>query len=83
MNPFFEHPGASHAINSDFIGEKGDVIGNISIKVTYYSAEFGKLKIRVFHLSLAPQFVEKFKHAKLKIKIGVFAQSSPIQDLDK
>ena len=51
------------------------------MKVTYFSAEHGKLKVRIFYLSLLEAFVSKFKHAKVKVKIGVYAQSTPVRDL--
>lgn len=51
------------------------------MKVTYYSAEHGKLRVRIFYLSLLQAFVDKFKHAKVKVKIGVYAQSTPVKEL--
>ena len=52
--------------------------GTVNMKITYYSAEFGKLKIRVFHLSMVEPVVEHYQKARLKVKIGIFAQSSPL-----
>lgn len=83
VNPFFSHPGAAHTISSDIINNSSEVKGTINTKITYYSAEFGKLKLRVFHLSLVPAFIERFKKARLKLKSGVFAQSSPEWDMAK
>jgi hypothetical protein len=77
VNPFFTHAGSAHAISSDIINNHSENKGSISLKITYYSAEHGKLKLRVFHLSLTPAYVERFKVGRLKSKIGVFAQSSP------
>lgn len=57
--------------------------GTVNIKLTYYSAEHGKLKIRIFHLSLLDPIVEYYKQAKLKLKIGIFAQSSEPWDMSK
>lgn len=57
VNPFFNHPGAAHSITSDIINNSSEVRGSINIKITYYSAEFGKLKLRVFHLSLTQPYV--------------------------
>ena len=37
----------------------------------------------MFHLSLTEPFVEKFKVAKLKVKVGVFAQTSLPWEMDK
>ena len=51
--------------------------------MTYYSAEHGKLRVRVFHLSMVEPIVEHYKQAKLKVKIGIFAQSSPLWDMKK
>jgi len=57
--------------------------GTVGIKLTYYSAEHGKLRIRVFHLSLLEPIVEHYKKAKLKLRIGIFAQSSQEWDMSK
>lgn len=51
------------------------------MKITYYSAEYGKLKIRVFHLSMVEPVIEHYKQARLKVKIGIFAQSSSLWDM--
>jgi hypothetical protein len=83
VNPFFNHPGAAHTISSDIINNSSEVKGTINTKITYYSAQFGKLKLRVFHLELTPAFAERFKTAKLKLKSGIFAQSSPDWDMSK
>ena len=83
VNPFFTHPNAPHTIASDIFDEENQNKGTVNIKITYYSAEFGKLRIRIFHLSLTEPFIEKFKKAKLKIKSGVFAQTSLEWEMDK
>lgn len=51
------------------------------MKITYYSAEYGKLRIRVFHLSMVEPVIEHYKQARLKVKIGIFAQSSALWDM--
>lgn len=79
VNPFFVHPGSSHPIQSDFIDDKNKVQGSVNIKITYYSAEYGKIELRIFHMNLVEAFVEKFKHAKIKARIGVYAQSTASQ----
>jgi hypothetical protein len=53
VNPFFSHPGSAHSITSDIINNDNENKGTVNTKITYFSAEFGKLKVRVFHLSLA------------------------------
>jgi hypothetical protein len=52
ITPFFDHPGSSHSITSDILNNNGELTGNTNIKITFFSAQHGKLKIRVFHLSL-------------------------------
>lgn len=83
VNPFFNHPGAAHTISSDIMNNSSENKGSINTKITYFSAQYGKLKLRVFHLSLLPAYVERFKVGRLKAKIGVFAQSSSEWDLSK
>lgn len=51
------------------------------MKITYFSAEYGKLKIRVFYLSMVEPVIEHYKQARLKVKIGIFAQSSSLWDM--
>lgn len=83
VTPFFKHPGGSHAIKSDIYNNSSELKGSVQTKLTYYTAEHGKLKLRVFHLELIQPFVEKFKSAALKIKNSVFAQSSPQWEMTK
>ena len=49
------------------------------MKVTFYSSEYGKLKIRIFHLEFVNQLVEQFKSAKAKVRLGVYAQSTAVR----
>jgi len=83
ITPFFGHPGSSHTITSEIVNNNSEIKGSTNIKITFFSAEFGKLKLRVFHLSLTQPFIDRFKKAHLKIKIGVFSQSSPEWEMDK
>lgn len=83
VNPFFGHPGSAHSITSDILNNQGENRGSVAVKVTYFSASFGKLKLRVFHLSLTQPFVERFKKAHLKAKTSVYAQSSPEWSLEE
>ena len=53
----------------------------MNLKITYYSAEFGKLRIRVFHLSMVDPIVEHYQKAKLKIRTGIYAQSSQMWEM--
>lgn len=82
VNPFFSHPGAAHSISSDLFDNSQQIKGTINTKITYYSAEHGKLKLRVFHLSLLESLVKKYKTARLKTKIGIYAQTSPEWKMD-
>lgn len=50
VTPFFKHPGSAHTIKSDIFNNESEHKGTVNTKLTYYSAEFGKLKLRVFHL---------------------------------
>jgi hypothetical protein len=83
VNPFFEHVGAAHSMTSEVNDSNQEKKGIVNIKITYFSAEFGKLKIRVFHLSMVNPIIEHYKAAKLKIKIGIFSQSSALWDMKK
>lgn len=59
------------------------MVGIIKLKLTYYAAEHGKLRIRIFHMSLIPAFVERFKTAKVKARLGIHMQSTPEHALDQ
>lgn len=83
VNPFFTHPGNAHTMASDITNSNQEKKGTVNMKFTYYSAEFGKLKIRVFHLSMVEPVIEHYQKARLKAKIGIFAQSSPVWDMKK
>ena len=48
-------------MTSDITKTDQEKIGDISVKVTYYSAEHGKIKLRVFHLELLPVIVQDYK----------------------
>ena len=81
IDPFFENVGNAHLMTSDIVDSNQEKKGNVSIKITYFSAEHGKLKIRVFHLSMVEPIVEHYKNAKLKLKTGIYAQSSAMWDM--
>jgi hypothetical protein len=66
---------------SDIVNTSQEKKGSVNMKITYYSAEYGKLKIRVFHLSMVEPVIEHYKQARLKVKIGIFAQSSSLWDM--
>jgi len=68
-------------MSSEIVDEKQEKKGTVNIKITYYSAEHGKMRIRVFHLSMVDPIVDHYKTAKLKIKIGIYAQSSTVWDM--
>lgn len=52
VNPFFEHPGNAHTMSSEIMNAGQEKKGSVNMKITYYSAEYGKLRVRVFHLSM-------------------------------
>ena len=81
MNPFFKHPGLAHSIDSELYDDENKPQGNVKLKITYFSAEHGKIHIRIFHMSLIQPFVEKFKTAKIKTRVGIHMQSTPYQSL--
>jgi len=81
IDPFFGNVGNAHSMTSDIADSNQEKKGNVSIKITYYSAEHGKLKIRIFHLSMVEPIVEHYKKAKLKLKTGIYAQSSTTWDM--
>ena len=83
VNPFFSHVGNVHTINSDINSADQEKKGSMKLKITYYSAEHGKLRIRVFSLSVVDPIVEHYQKAKLKLKIGIYAQSSALWDMKK
>lgn len=56
LNPFFNYPGSAHTIDSDLHNNDNENKGIIKTKITFYSAEHGKLRLRVFHLSLLPAY---------------------------
>lgn len=75
--PFFNHPGSAHTISSDIFNNSNENKGSINTKITYYSAEYGRFKIRVFHLALSQAFIDKYKVGRLKVKSSIYAQTSP------
>lgn len=81
--PFFDHPGSVHSMTSDLTNIDQVKQGTVALKITYYSAEFGRLRVRVFGLSMAEVVADHYKQAKLKIKVGVYAQSSALWDMKK
>ena len=83
MDPFFAHVGNVHSMSSEIVDSKQEKKGSVNIKITYYSGEHGKLRIRVFHLSMVEPIVDHYKAAKLKIRIGIYAQSSTLWDMKK
>ena len=58
-------------------------MGLAKLKVTFYSSKYGKLRVRVFHLEFHPTMVEQFKEAKVKVRFGIHAQSTPIRPLSQ
>lgn len=83
VNPFTKHQGLAHSIESDLYDNQNQSQGRITLKLTYYSSEHGKLRLRIFHMSLIPAFVERFKTAKIRAKLGIHMQSTPEQSLEK
>ena len=53
------------------------------MKITFYSASHGKLRVRIFHLEFVNQLVEQFKEAKVKVRYGIYAQTTPLRELGK
>lgn len=51
------------------------------MKITFYSSRYGKLKVRIFELQFHQQVIEQFKEAKVKVRIGIHAQTTPVQKL--
>jgi hypothetical protein len=51
------------------------------MKITFYSSKHGKLRARIFHLEFVPQIIEMYKEAKVKVRFGFYAQSTPIRSL--
>lgn len=53
------------------------------MKITFYSSRYGKLRVRIFHLEFHPAILEQFKQAKVKVRFGIHAQSTPVRPLDQ
>lgn len=51
------------------------------MKLTYYSSRLGKLRIRIFGLQFPQPVVEQFKEAKVKVRIGIHAQTTAVRKL--
>lgn len=56
-----ERDGITSTINSDLFDDENKKTGSVVIRVTYYSAKHGKLRIRVFHIEFHPDTVAQFK----------------------
>lgn len=41
------------------------------------------MRVRVFHLEFHPSMVEQFKEAKVKVRFGIHAQSTPVRPLSE
>ena len=53
------------------------------MKITFYSSSHGKLRVRIFHLEFVAQLVEQFKEARVKVRYGIYAQTTPLRELGK
>lgn len=56
-----DREGITHTIDSDLFNEDNKKAGIVRLKITYYSAVNGKLKVRIFHLEFHPDMVKEFK----------------------
>ena len=61
VNPFFEHEGSIHKIESELFDDDNKKVGDAAIKIAFYSSKYGKLRVRIFHLDFHPMMLEKFK----------------------
>lgn len=81
INPFAEHEAIAHTVESDLFDNDNKKIGTIKIKLTFFSSKYGSLKVRIFELDFPKNIVDQFKEAKVKIRYGIFAQSTPVRPL--
>ena len=76
-----DREGITHTIDSDLFDEANKKAGIVRLKITYYSAANGKLKVRIFHLEFHPDMVKEFKQAKVKVVSSIHAQSTEVRPL--
>lgn len=50
VKPFIDRVGITHTISCELYDDNNKPSGIANLKITYYSAQNGKLKIRIFHL---------------------------------
>ncbi len=48
LNPFAEHEAISHTVESDLFDNDNKKKGVVKLKLTFFSAKYGKLKVRIF-----------------------------------
>jgi hypothetical protein len=58
--------------------EDGEKTAHLKIKLTYYSASNGKLKIKILNLLLTESISEKYKNLTVRFKLGPFIKTSPL-----
>lgn len=83
IRPFMERARVTHTLDSELFGDQNAKIGHAKLKLTYYSADNGKLKVRIFHLEFHPDTVKEFQQAKVKVVSGFHAQSTEVRPLDQ
>ena len=79
--PFFGHEAATHTIESELYNDDNKVVGNLKMKITYYSSKYGRLKVRIFGLEFPEPVAKQFEEAKVKVRLGVHAQTTPDRKL--
>lgn len=48
LNPFVEHEAITHTIESDLFDNENKKKGAVKLKLTFFSAKYGKLRVRIF-----------------------------------
>lgn len=71
----------TNKLHSDLFDNESKKIGSVVLELTYYSGQYGKLRIRIFHLEFHPDTVAQFKEARVKVLCGLHAQSTPVKPL--
>ena len=48
INPFVDHEAITHSVESDLFDNENKKKGIVKLKLTFFSAKYGKLRCRIF-----------------------------------
>ena len=78
VSPFFQFESKTHVFETEMTNSLGEVTATLRLKLTFYSMNHGKLRIKIQDLLLSQSVSEKYKNLSVRFKLGPFVKTTPL-----